>query len=235
MSRHRILRAGLAGALITGLGITGAATAALAEARSSSAESVAVKKKPKASAKQTKALATALGLPKSVIKKGLKGLEKSDAEQEQSGPNALTANPALDIEHFTAFAGADGETLFVLKVAMAPETGAVSYEYGVGVAIDGQPQSTPNPAAIAGFGRVALSRMFVVEAPEGAVLALDPAASFAMVETAATALFVDVFVVLRVPDSELGAGSYFLQAFGREGDTAESPAGFSIVMGELGS
>ena len=234
MSHLRIVRAGVVVALVTGTGVIGAVTTALAEAPTRSVESVGAKKKPKASATQIKALAAALDLPKSVIKRGLKGLETGDAEQEQSGSTPLPADPALDIQYFTSFAGASGETLFVMKLAAAPASAGVDYEYGVGVALEGQPLTTSNPTATEGFGRVALSRVFYL-VPGDEIFALNPAANFAAVQTAAAALVVDVFVVFRIPDSELGAGPYYLQAFGRQGATAESPAGFSIVTGELAS
>jgi len=234
MANRGIIRVGFVVALAFGAAFTSGAGAAVADEPASVATSNAAKKKPKASAKQIKKLAKALGLPKSVVKRGLKGLERGDAEQEQSGPNALPPDPAIDIRYFTSFPGAAGETLFVMKLGAAPETGGPIYEYGVGLAVEGQPLSTPDPSAIAGFGRVALSRELFLE-PDGEFLALNPPAMYAAVESAATALVVDVFVVFRVPDSELGAGSYYLQAFARDGNTAESPAGFTMVMGELGA
>ena len=234
MANRGIIRVGFVVALAIGAAFTSGAAVALADASASVTASNAAKKKPKASAKQIKELAAALGLPKSVLKKGLKGLEKGDSEQEQSGPNALAPDPAIDIKYFTSFPGAAGETLFVTKLAAEPKTGGPIYEHGVGLAIEGQPLSTPDPSAIAGFGRVALSREFFLE-PDGEFLSLDPPAGYATVESAATALVVGVFVVFRVPDSELGAGSYYLQAFARDGGTVESPAGFTMVMGELGS
>ena len=231
MGYRRIVRAGLVLTVAAAFGLLGAMPS-WAESPAHSAVSTAAKKKPKATAQQIKAVAAALGIPKSVVKRGFKGLEKGDTEQEQSGPNALPADPALDIQFFTSFAGADGESLFVLKLAAAPEIGDVDYEYGVGVAIDGQPQSTPNPSPSEGLGGVALSRVFYL-VPGDEIFALNPAANYASVQSAATGLVVDVFVVIRIPDTELGAGSYYLQAFGRQGATADSPAGFSIVTGEL--
>lgn len=229
-----IRRAGLVVVPVAGMALASEATVALADTATNRQEAALKKrkKKPVIPARDVKALAQLLDLPRGTVKRGLAKPDNGDAEQMQSGPTALPPDDALLIRHYAQFAGAPGEQIFLIRLVAAPDDPAVHYEYGLAVAIDGQPQSTPNPSAIAGFGRVALSRMWV-NPPGGEFLALNPAAGFSRVMSGASGTDSGVYVLFRVPDDELGTGSYYLQAFGRQGDTAESPAGYSIVMSTL--
>ena len=216
-----------------GAGTGTGATLAFARAPSTVRESIPARKKPKpvVSAKDVKALAAELGLSVATLKKGLAHLKKGKATQIQSGPTALAPDQALRIKYYGDFATGD-DRIFVIVLGAAPGASTVAYEYGLGVAIDGQPQSTPNPSAIAGFGKVALSRMWV-GMPASEYMALNPAAQYSPVESGGSAIITGVYAVFRVPAAERGPGAYYLQSFGRDGEAADSPAGYSIVEGTL--
>jgi hypothetical protein len=228
--RFMVRRGGLAVLLIAGAASAVETTVAAADTPSGLRAVVQQKKKPVVPAKAITNLSELLDLPRRAVKRGLARLEKSNAEQMPSGPNALAPDAAIRITHFTSFEGEEGERIFFVRLGAAPGD-AVNYEYGLGVALEDQPTSVPIPAAPVGFGRVALTRTWLIR-PGGVFLAFDPAAR-APVASEASGMLEGRYVIFRVPDTELGSGTYYLQALGREGQGPGSAGGYSIVMATL--
>ncbi len=91
------------------------------------------------------ALAEFLGIPREDAEELLRALEPNEPDYQSSGVNT-PGDGGVGIVGHGAFARRD-DVIFVMELVSAPSAASGEYQYGLGVTVDGQPQSTPNPDA----------------------------------------------------------------------------------------